>query len=155
MRAAAAAGKSAAAAAADAGGDEGFFKAYIETILGNLQLSITNVHVRFEGELPAAGADGRAARFAAGITLQELSAITTDSSGAEAFEAKARPVMRLLLCALSCVLTCTYATTGSCVAVAQARVAKAACCVLRPFGALPCVNYMSRASALTAAMRHL
>ena len=58
--------------------------------MGNLQLSITNVHVRFEGELPAAGSASGAARFAAGITLQELSAITTDATGAEAFEAKAR-----------------------------------------------------------------
>ena len=74
-------------AAADAK-DEGFIKAYLETIMGNLQLSITNVHVRFEGELPAAGSAGGPARFAAGITLQELSAITTDASGAEAFEAK-------------------------------------------------------------------
>ena len=70
--------------------DEGFIKAYLETIMGNLQLSITNVHIRFEGELPAAGSASGAARFAAGITLQELSAITTDASGAEAFEAKAR-----------------------------------------------------------------
>jgi hypothetical protein len=55
-----------------------------------LQLTIANVHVRFEGKLPSAGADGGAARFAAGITLHELSAITTDSTGAEAFESKVR-----------------------------------------------------------------
>jgi hypothetical protein len=85
------------AAAAEAKADEGFFKAYLETILGNLQLSITNVHVRFEGELPAAGAGGAAARFAAGITLQELSAITTDASGSEAFEAKVRYGLRVHL----------------------------------------------------------
>ena len=78
------------AAAADTKADEGFLKAYLETILGNLQLSITNVHVRFEGELPEAGPGGSAARFAAGITLHELSAITTDATGAQAFEAKAR-----------------------------------------------------------------
>ena len=77
-------------AGADAAKDEGFIKAYLETIMGNLQLSITNVHIRFEGELPAVGPAGGPARFAAGITLQELSAITTDSSGAEAFEAKVR-----------------------------------------------------------------
>lgn len=77
-------------AAADGVKDEGFIKAYLETILGNLQLSITNVHVRFEGELPAAGRAGGPARFAAGLTLQELSATTTDASGSEAFEAKAR-----------------------------------------------------------------
>jgi hypothetical protein len=69
---------------------QGFIKAYLETIMGNLQLSITNVHVRFEGELPGAGPAGGPARFAAGITLHELSAITTDASGSEAFEAKAR-----------------------------------------------------------------
>ncbi len=55
-----------------------------------MQLTIANVHVRFEGKLPSAGADGGAARFAAGITLHELSAITTDSTGAEAFESKVR-----------------------------------------------------------------
>ena len=77
-------------AAADGAKDEGFIKAYLETILGNLQLSITNVHVRFEGELPALGSASGPARFAAGITLQELSATTTDASGAEAFEAKVR-----------------------------------------------------------------
>ena len=92
----AAAASGAAASAEAKTGDEGFFKAYLETVLGNLQLSITNVHVRFEGELPEAAADGGAARFAAGITLHELSAITTDSAGAEAFEAK------VLSCAVAC-----------------------------------------------------
>ncbi len=97
----AAAGSGGGGAAADAKADEGFFKAYLETILGNLQLSITNVHIRFEGELPAAGAGGAAARFAAGITLQELSAITTDASGSEAFEAK--------VC-IGCACTCNMHT---------------------------------------------
>ncbi len=78
------------AASKDDANEQGFVKAYLETILGNLQLSITAVHVRFEGDLPGAAAGGAAARFAAGITLQELSATTTDASGAEAFEAKAR-----------------------------------------------------------------
>ena len=64
-------------------------KAYLEVILGNLQLSITSVHVRFEGDLPGAAGAGRTAeRFAAGLTLQELSATTVDAGGNEAFETK-------------------------------------------------------------------
>ena len=100
-------------AAADATKDEGFIKAYLETIMGNLQLSITNVHVRFEGELPGAGPAGGPARFAAGITLHELSAITTDASGSEAFEAKARAARNLAMLDADQRRTCRASRLGS------------------------------------------
>ena len=100
-------------AAADATKDEGFIKAYLETILGNLQLSITNVHVRFEGELPGAGPAGGPARFAAGITLHELSAITTDASGSEAFEAKARAARSIAALGAELRCACRASRRGS------------------------------------------
>lgn len=33
---------------ADGGDEGGFLQSYIETILGNLELKITNVHIRYE-----------------------------------------------------------------------------------------------------------
>jgi hypothetical protein len=141
----------ASAAAADAKENEGFFKAYLETILGNLQLSITNVHVRFEGELPSAGADGSAARFAAGITLQELSAITTDSAGSEAFESK---VCVLFVCCMYLLgnthLQNAFITSGSRVAAAQARDAQTAGHLLRPIGAATLLGSCVACSVLYA-----
>ncbi|KAK9819963.1 hypothetical protein WJX72_004515 [[Myrmecia] bisecta] len=61
-------------------GKPGRFRAIADTVLGNLQLSITNVHVRYEDDQ-----SNSKAPFACGLTLQKLSAHTVDEFGREAF----------------------------------------------------------------------
>ena len=63
-------------AEAAAGGAMG--NKWVQTILGNLQLSITNVHVRFEES-------DSANPFATGVTCEELSAVTVDADNARTF----------------------------------------------------------------------
>ncbi|GMN73596.1 hypothetical protein TIFTF001_054327, partial [Ficus carica] len=52
----------------------------ISTIVGNLKLSISNIHIRYEDTESNPGHP-----FAAGITLEKLSAVTVDDSGKETF----------------------------------------------------------------------
>ncbi|XVF52445.1 hypothetical protein PTKIN_Ptkin05aG0018700 [Pterospermum kingtungense] len=52
----------------------------ISTIIGNLKLSISNIHVRYEDLESNPGHP-----FAAGLTLEKLSAVTVDDSGKETF----------------------------------------------------------------------
>eukprot|EP00191_Tetraselmis_sp_GSL018_P013894 CAMPEP_0177583080 /NCGR_PEP_ID=MMETSP0419_2-20121207/3118_1 /TAXON_ID=582737 /ORGANISM="Tetraselmis sp., Strain GSL018" /LENGTH=318 /DNA_ID=CAMNT_0019072421 /DNA_START=140 /DNA_END=1093 /DNA_ORIENTATION=+ len=71
---------------APAGTDQksaGRLQSLMETILGNLQLSITNVHIRYEDPDSVPGQ-----LFACGLTLQEVSANTVDSKGEKAFVVK-------------------------------------------------------------------
>ena len=51
-----------------------FANQLLTKILNNLQFSITNIHIRYEDNVSTNH------RFAAGITLSELSAITTDEN---------------------------------------------------------------------------
>lgn len=60
-------------AAEDAKNDT-FANQLLTKILNNLQFSITNIHIRYEDDISTNH------RFAAGITLSELSAITTDEN---------------------------------------------------------------------------
>jgi vacuolar protein sorting-associated protein 13A/C len=60
-------------AAEDAKNDT-FANQLLTKILNNLQFSITNIHIRYEDDVATNH------RFAAGITLSELSAITTDEN---------------------------------------------------------------------------
>ncbi|GKC59759.1 pleckstrin domain superfamily protein [Tanacetum coccineum] len=53
---------------------------FINTIIGNLKLSISNIHIRYEDLESNPGHP-----FAAGVTLEKLSASTVDDSGKEAF----------------------------------------------------------------------
>ncbi|XP_068635813.1 uncharacterized protein [Aristolochia californica] len=52
----------------------------INTIIGNLKLSVTNIHIRYEDLESNPGHP-----FAAGLTLSRLSAVTIDDSGKETF----------------------------------------------------------------------
>ncbi|XP_043715720.1 uncharacterized protein LOC122664096 isoform X2 [Telopea speciosissima] len=52
----------------------------INTIIGNLKLSITNIHIRYEDLESNPGHP-----FASGVTLAKLSAVTIDDSGKETF----------------------------------------------------------------------
>ncbi|XP_050141691.1 uncharacterized protein LOC126617690 [Malus sylvestris] len=52
----------------------------ISTIIGNLKLSISNIHIRYEDFESNPGHP-----FAAGITLESLSAVTVDNNGMETF----------------------------------------------------------------------
>ncbi|XP_021768084.1 uncharacterized protein LOC110732449 isoform X1 [Chenopodium quinoa] len=52
----------------------------ISTIIGNLKLSISNIHIRYEDGESNAGHP-----FAAGVTLDKLSAFTVDNNGNETF----------------------------------------------------------------------
>ena len=70
----------------DSGGGGGWVKSYTDTVLGNLQLSITNVHVRFEHNQDGGARGG--SRFAAGLLLRSLEAHTVDESGEKAFVAR-------------------------------------------------------------------
>ncbi|KAL7310459.1 Vacuolar protein sorting-associated protein 13 [Mucor circinelloides] len=60
-------------AAEDAKNDT-FANQLLTKILNNLQFSITNIHIRYEDDISTDH------RFAAGVTLSELSAITTDEN---------------------------------------------------------------------------
>lgn len=60
--------------------NKGFLRGLIDTIVSNLQISINNIHVRYE--------DGQTRPnhiFSCGFTLQKLSAFTVDTMGREAF----------------------------------------------------------------------
>ncbi|KAL4326411.1 hypothetical protein GQ457_11G021550 [Hibiscus cannabinus] len=52
----------------------------ISTIIGNLKLSISNIHIRYEDLESNPGHP-----FAAGLTLERLSTVTVDESGKETF----------------------------------------------------------------------
>ncbi|XP_010540792.1 PREDICTED: uncharacterized protein LOC104814451 [Tarenaya hassleriana] len=52
----------------------------INTIIGNLKLSISNIHIRYEDLESNPGHP-----FSAGVTLEKLSAVTVDESGKETF----------------------------------------------------------------------
>lgn len=52
----------------------------ISTIIGNLKLSITNIHIRYEDSESNPGHP-----FAAGLTLEKLAAVTVDENGKETF----------------------------------------------------------------------
>lgn len=51
-----------------------FANQLLTKILNNLQFSITNIHIRYEDDISTDH------RFAAGVTLSELSAVTTDEN---------------------------------------------------------------------------
>eukprot|EP00854_Cymbomonas_tetramitiformis_P005405 gene5405-6556_t len=59
--------------------DGGWVQSYLDTILGNLQLEVTNVHVRFEGNFQSRS-------IAAGVTLESISASTVDKDGNAKFD---------------------------------------------------------------------
>ncbi|XP_057978559.1 uncharacterized protein LOC131164992 isoform X2 [Malania oleifera] len=52
----------------------------INTIIGNLKLSVSNIHIRYEDFESNPGHP-----FAAGVTLEKLSAVTVDDNGKETF----------------------------------------------------------------------
>ncbi|XP_062094114.1 intermembrane lipid transfer protein VPS13-like [Humulus lupulus] len=52
----------------------------INTIVGNLKLSISNIHIRYEDSESNPGHP-----FAAGVTLEKLLAVTVDDNGNETF----------------------------------------------------------------------
>ncbi|GAB2263603.1 hypothetical protein Droror1_Dr00025737 [Drosera rotundifolia] len=52
----------------------------IDTIIGNLRLSISNIHIRYEDTESNPGHP-----FAAGVTLEKLAAVTVDEDGNETF----------------------------------------------------------------------
>lgn len=62
------------------GKNKGFLRGLIDTIVGNLQFSITNIHLRYEDCVTRPGHT-----FVCGFTLQNLSAFTVDDSGKKAF----------------------------------------------------------------------
>ena len=82
----------------DAKGD-GWLAGMLDTVLGNLEVSISKIHVRLEGDLVETGSGKRTSascaddpssssedkRFAAGATLESLVINTVDASGAPAF----------------------------------------------------------------------
>ncbi|KAJ6689863.1 hypothetical protein OIU85_006185 [Salix viminalis] len=54
----------------------------IATIIGNLKISISNVHIRYEDPVSNPGHP-----FSCGVTLAKLAAVTTDEQGIETFDA--------------------------------------------------------------------
>ncbi|KAK9864527.1 hypothetical protein WJX84_002714 [Apatococcus fuscideae] len=66
--------------ATEGGQGGGRFRAIIDTVIGNLQLSITNVHIRFEDNVSVPGMP-----LAAGLTIESLSSHTVDEKGNKAF----------------------------------------------------------------------
>ena len=67
-----------------------FLSSLIETIVGNLQVSIKNIHIRYEDDVTRPGHP-----FACGFTLQNLEAFTVDATGDRRFvAAKAMDALR-------------------------------------------------------------
>lgn len=62
------------------GGAGAFIRGLIDTIIGNLQLSITNLHVRYEDDVTNKGHP-----FACGVTLESIAGFTIDDLGRKAF----------------------------------------------------------------------
>ena len=74
----------------NAKGGDGWLAGMLDTVLGNLEVNISKIHVRLEGDLAAAAKDDRsqissADCFAAGVTLESLTVNTVDASGTAAF----------------------------------------------------------------------
>ncbi len=65
---------------ASEGTDDTFVNSLVSKIVDNLQVVIKNIHVRFEDQVSHAGAP-----FSLGLTLSNLSAVSTDSNWNEAF----------------------------------------------------------------------
>ena len=70
-------------------GGDGWLAGMLDTVLGNLEVNISKIHVRLEGDLAAAAKDdasnSSADCFAAGVTLESLTVNTVDASGTAAF----------------------------------------------------------------------
>ncbi|KAG0604101.1 hypothetical protein M758_10G145000 [Ceratodon purpureus] len=64
----------------DDGNNSSWLGSLIGTVIGNLKLSITNIHIRYEDEESNFGHP-----FAAGLTLAKLAAVTVDENGKETF----------------------------------------------------------------------
>lgn len=60
--------------------NQGFYQQLVNKIIDNLQVSIKNIHVRYEDSIAAPGHP-----FALGITLEEISAVSTDAEWNPAF----------------------------------------------------------------------
>ena len=73
----------------NAKGGDGWLAGMLDTVLGNLEVNISKIHVRLEGDLAAAAKDdasiSSADCFAAGVTLESLTVNTVDASGTAAF----------------------------------------------------------------------
>ncbi|XP_044485071.1 uncharacterized protein LOC123210663 isoform X2 [Mangifera indica] len=61
--------------------ENSWFGSLIATIIGNLKISISNVHIRYEDSVSNPGHP-----FASGITLARLAAVTMDEQGNEIFD---------------------------------------------------------------------
>lgn len=60
--------------------DETFVNSLVGKIIDNLQIVIKNIHIRFEDQISHSGAP-----FSLGLTLSNLSAVSTDADWNEAF----------------------------------------------------------------------
>ena len=71
--------------ASESGGD-GYFAGLLDTILGNLEVTVRRIHLRLEGELGDVSAPRD--RFALGVTLESMELHTVDAEGTPAFSTK-------------------------------------------------------------------
>ncbi|XP_010266663.1 PREDICTED: uncharacterized protein LOC104604129 isoform X2 [Nelumbo nucifera] len=62
-------------------GGNSWLGSLIATIIGNLKISISNVHIRYEDSISNPGHP-----FSSGVTLAKLAAVTTDDHGNETFD---------------------------------------------------------------------
>ncbi|MQL80628.1 hypothetical protein Taro_013085, partial [Colocasia esculenta] len=65
----------------EAPGGNSWLGSLIATIIGNLRISITNVHIRYEDTVSNPGHS-----FSSGLTLSKLAAVTVDEEGNETFD---------------------------------------------------------------------
>jgi vacuolar protein sorting-associated protein 13A/C len=77
-------------AASTSGSGDGYFAGMLDTILGNLEVTVHRIHLRLEGELGdvSAAASAPRDRFALGMTLESMELHTVDAEGAPAFSTK-------------------------------------------------------------------
>ena len=77
-------------AASTSGSGDGYFAGMLDTILGNLEVTVHRIHLRLEGELGdvSAAASAPRDRFALGMTLESMELHTVDAEGAPTFSTK-------------------------------------------------------------------
>lgn len=103
--------RGAADVAEDAQKNQGFLQALVGTILNNLQITVKNIHIRYEDKSSVPGHP-----FAAGVTLAEFSARTTDGKWEPAFvPSNAGTIFKVRIFPFGgCFMSCNSALNPAC-----------------------------------------
>ena len=76
------------ASASTSGSGDGWLAGMLDTILGNLEVTVSRIHLRLEGDLAAPDSPSGPDPFALGVTLETLALHTVDENGDPTFSSK-------------------------------------------------------------------